>query len=239
MYIFFFTSLYHQALFSSIKSCIPSHVRIPLSRKPSKYENFSRLWTVVLTATVARKPSTPYNRIARQPLRRTRNHPRRNKVRSLTTRRRVQRNIVWIQQREGAVTRGGGVADGCIVSSARVLSSFLLVRPSRGSRMEKKKRGGWKTGAENAWQPLGSLSLSLSFFLSFSAASANRGGRKQSTNTHTHTVCRIYSKASRAFARCTKRKLSCRPEINYRVSRGWIRNVLSSTITPGVKGCCG
>lgn len=54
-----------------------------------------------------------------------------------------------------------------------------------------------------------------------------RGGdeRKQRAYTHTHTygVCSIYSKASRALARCTKRKLSCRPEINYRVSRGWIR----------------
>lgn len=58
-----------------------------------------------------------------------------------------------------------------------------------------------------------------------------RGGREKTesthmhthTHTHTHGVCSIYSKASRALARCTKRKLSCRPEINYRVSRGWIR----------------
>ena len=190
-----------------------------------------------LTATVARKPSTPST--ASQPLPPSaESPPRRNKVRSLTTRRRVRRNVVWIQQRE--TLRRRRRVDGCIVSSARVLSSFLLVRPSRGSRTERKKRGGWSPKMPGSHSAL---------FFSFSAASANWEGRKQSTHTHTHThvrtythtyaytLCRIYSKASRAFARCTKRKLSCRPEINYRVSRGWIRNVLSSTITPGVKGC--
>lgn len=106
-------------------------------------------------------------------------------------------------------------------SCRRFFFFFALVLTPRGYKEEKKAGNGGLGG----WKMPGSHSTTASN--PFLTPQHRWGGdeRKQRAYTHTHTygVCSIYSKASRALARCTKRKLSCRPEINYRVSRGWIR----------------
>ena len=105
---------------------------------------------------------------------------------------------------------------------------FSLVLNPRGYKEEKKAGDGGRLGD---WKMPGSHSTTASNPFLTPQHQRERGERENRehthahtyTHTHTHGVCSIYSKASRALARCTKRKLSCRPEINYRVSRGWIR----------------
>lgn len=119
----------------------------------------------------------------------------------------------WYRAGRGIVSRARGV-----LSSFLFFFFFALVLTPRRDKEEKKAGDG---GLENAWQSL------YHRLQPFSHPSTPSGGEGKTESTHTHThihgVCSIYSKASRALARCTKRKLSCRPEINYRVSRGWIR----------------
>ena len=105
---------------------------------------------------------------------------------------------------------------------------FALVLTPRGYKEEKKAGDGGRLGD---WKMPGSHSTTASNPFLTPQHQRERGERENREHTHAHTythtythgVCSIYSKASRALARCTKRKLSCRPEINYRVSRGWIR----------------
>lgn len=121
------------------------------------------------------------------------------------------------QTQHEASRKGWDIAqDGCIVSRARgALSFFSFFQPLAGIE---RKRGWRRTGkclSTTAFNP----------FLTPRHRQRGMGERenREHTHTYTHGVRNIYSKASRALARCTKRKLSCRPEINYRVSRGWIR----------------
>lgn len=95
---------------------------------------------------------------------------------------------------------------------------FFFFPTPRGDREEERVEGGWKMPGSHS-------TTAFNPFLTPRHRQRGGGERKQRayTQTRTHGVRNIYSKASRALARCTKRKLSCRPEINYRVSRGWIR----------------
>lgn len=125
-------------------------------------------------------------------------------------------NIVWTHQRETS-KKGRRWVDGALYHQCESCRRFCLFAP-RGDKKWRKRSDEW-----GRLKPKMPASHSASIFFACSPAP---GGENRA-----HTVCRIYSKASRDFARCTERKLSCRPEINYRVSRGWIRNVLCSTIT--------
>lgn len=98
---------------------------------------------------------------------------------------------------------------------------FFFFPTPRGDREEERVEGAGKCLAATPPPP-----STLFSPLDTAKGGVERENREHThihTQTRTHGVRNIYSKASRALARCTKRKLSCRPEINYRVSRGWIR----------------